>query len=431
MNQNIINNLSKIFSNISRLSFIVFFLTGIVCSFDVFGGELIEVQGGANETNLHGDGEGGSKRKLSAIASESLVIEEGTPQHKRPYLNSGSLRNSAAGRVGGRGRGRGHDFRSKGSGAISRSDSGINSSESVEKQVQSAAKQLPSQEQLDEDSSILLLSDTNPHTPGVSKNLSLGESSSYKSPSQFDKVSVEGNEENSPTRSATPELDTIYGADKMNESGEMDESDQINPSGKVTKFFVNPWKKVKEEDLYAAIDPTSAEGEMDKIIHYLCYLQGGDMQREIISMYPTISANQLQKHLADQAWAAATGGPLAEILGELIDRNEKIQKKCKALETGNSKLEEKFTLQMTEDRNKILQTLATALGIPLTNTTNSTLALQELKKEIEQIKKAKTSLEREKVELLAQNAKLANEKAELASKILELMQKNPSSGAKD
>lgn len=200
--------------------------------------------------------------------------------------------------------------------------------------------------------------------------------------------------------------------------GEMDDS------GEIKGRFENPLHDIDqgndEEDLYAEIDPGPAEGEMNKIIHLLAYLRNDGMRPTVVSEYQHIPAFNLQKHLEDEAWEAATGGPLAEILGELLDRNEKLRTKCQQLKEEHTHLEQECSRLMTEDRQNIVKTLAEALGVtPIPGVAG----LHELKREIMELRKANISLETERLTLTRKNALLANENAALAKQILTSIQK--------
>jgi hypothetical protein len=91
-----------------------------------------------------------------------------------------------------------------------------------------------------------------------------------------------------------------------------------------------------EDGLLAPVDPTPAENEMNKIIHFLTYQRNPDTRPQLVSYYETqrVSEEELPNHLLEEAWTAATDGPLSSYLGDLLDKTEQLQEHLKTLKEG-------------------------------------------------------------------------------------------------
>jgi hypothetical protein len=105
------------------------------------------------------------------------------------------------------------------------------------------------------------------------------------------------------------------------------------------------------EDLLRKIDPKPTEDEMNKIIDYLSYQQGGDERSEVIKAYPGVS--ELPEYLLEEAWSVIENESLNKYFGKLLKQSTQLQEAFKKLREEVSRLR--------EEKKAIVQTWATTI----------------------------------------------------------------------
>lgn len=93
-----------------------------------------------------------------------------------------------------------------------------------------------------------------------------------------------------------------------------------------------------KDDLPPKIDHTPAEGEMNKIIECLAFFLGGEMRAAVVSRYPETGVGELEKYLIERAWPAATDGPLATIVRDLLTQTKLLREKSKKFKSNHESI---------------------------------------------------------------------------------------------
>lgn len=161
-------------------------------------------------------------------------------------------------------------------------------------------------------------------------------------------------------------------------------SDQNDSLGEINPSKVS--HQHSSNKLLEKVDPTPAEEEMTKIIHYLTYMQGEEykqaIHKEVVPQYKelqNLSKEKLEIALRDRAWGVALNGSLNDYLGTLLEKIEELQKayieqgetissrenQIKELQEANQPQIETISLLEKQNeaykaQNKQLQTIASA-----------------------------------------------------------------------